>query len=240
MKRLKVLIVEDEVLIAETIRLYLEEIEHSVTSICISYDEAIESYHINRPDIVLLDIRLYGDKSGIDLAQYLNAAQDKPPYIFLTSQYDKRILDAAIQTLPYGYITKPFVKETLMATIETAYTLYESKTITEEKIEIYDGKLTHLLYVKDILYLQSDHVYIKFILQNGQTILSRMSFQDCFEKLGQTIFFQCHRSYIINLNGVRRWNKEELTLQNNDVIPISRSRKEELILKLASKKSNEQ
>ena len=88
MNNLKVLIVEDEVLIAETIRMYLEELNYIVTAICISYEEAIETFHLNTPDLGLLDIRLFGSKSGIDVAHYLYIPVNKHQYVFLTSQFD--------------------------------------------------------------------------------------------------------------------------------------------------------
>lgn len=230
MKKLNVLIVEDEVLIAETIRLYLLEYNHLVAAICISYEEAIEAFHLHAPDLVLLDIRLYGEKSGVDVALYLSNQVNKPPYIFLTSQYDKRTLDAAVQTVPYGYITKPFSKETLMASIEAAYRLFESQKVFDQKIELFDGKNNHLLQSEDIVYLMAEHVYTKFILKSGATILCRMALQSSFETIKSNHFFQCHRSYIINLAHIANWNKEEIMMSNGDVIPVSRSRKEDLSL----------
>jgi DNA-binding LytR/AlgR family response regulator len=229
MSKIKVLIVEDEVLIAETISLYLEEFGILTAAICISYEEAIEAYHLHSPDLILIDIRLFGQKSGIDLAQYFNAQQNKPPYIFLTSQYDKRILDAAIQTLPYGYITKPFMKETLWTSITSAYELYKSSRVEGEKIEVYDGKFTHFIMVKEIVYLESENVYTNFVLNTKKQILSRVSLDKCEETLSKDNFFRCHRSFIINLNCIENYGKEEVKLTNGIVIPISRSKKNEWV-----------
>ncbi|HRG69798.1 MAG TPA: LytTR family transcriptional regulator DNA-binding domain-containing protein [Saprospiraceae bacterium] len=239
MKKLNILIVEDEVLIAETIRLYLMDYNHTVAAICISYEEAIEAYHLHLPDLVLLDIRLYGEKSGIDVANYLNKQINKPPYIFLTSQYDKRTLDAAVQTVPYGYITKPFSKETLMASIEAAYRLFESQKVFDQKIEVFDGKNNHLLLNGDIVYLMAEHVYTKFVLKSGATILCRMTLQSSCETIKSNHFFQCHRSFIINLTHIANWNKEEIVMSNGDSIPVSRSRKEELSNLMNKEKSSQ-
>jgi len=68
----KILIVEDEILIAETIKTYLNERGHIITEIAISYEEAIDAYQREQPDVILLDVRLYGKKSGIDVAEYLD------------------------------------------------------------------------------------------------------------------------------------------------------------------------
>lgn len=67
MKSFNVLVVEDEILIAETIKIYLEERGHQVINIAISFDEALQAYHLRRPDMVLLDIRLYGQNQGLIL-----------------------------------------------------------------------------------------------------------------------------------------------------------------------------
>ena len=68
----------------------------------ISYEEAFQAYNLRRPDLVLLDIRLYGTKSGIDFAAYLKEQVNGPPFIFLSSQNDQKILEQALETNPYG------------------------------------------------------------------------------------------------------------------------------------------
>ncbi|MCC6816976.1 MAG: DNA-binding response regulator [Saprospiraceae bacterium] len=228
MNKLKVLIVEDEILIAETIRLYLIEYGYDTSSICISYDEAIEKYHLDEPDLILLDIRLFGEKSGIDIAHYLNNQKNKPPYIFLTSQFDKRILDSAIQTLPFGYITKPFTKETLWTSIESAYKLYKQNGINAA-IEVYDGKQVHLLTKEEILYIQSEHVYTRYILNNNSEILCRVSFQKCVDTLMRYNFIRCHRTFCVNPKYIKRWNKIEISMKNDQNIPISSSYKSSVL-----------
>ncbi|MBK8404976.1 MAG: response regulator transcription factor [Saprospiraceae bacterium] len=232
MNKLRILIVEDEILIAETIRLYLQEYGHETSAICISYEEAIEKYHLHLPDLILLDIRLFGDKSGIDMANYLNTLDDKPPYIYLTSQYDKRILDLATQTLPYGYITKPFVKETLWTSIETSYALHKSQLVTESKINIAEGRSNHLVSVNDILYLKSDHVYLEFYLKNGNQLLSRSNIENYLNKLEAYGFLKCHRSYVVNTNHITSWNKEALILTGGQMIPISKMFKEDVMKRI--------
>jgi len=161
---LNILIVEDEIIIAETIKYYLEERDHNVLSIAISYDEAVQAYRLRCPDIVLLDIRLYDQKSGIDFANFLMTQSETPPYIYLTSQYDQRILAEALKTNPSGYLTKPIQKETLWTTVEAAYQLHTSTKLINGIIKIYDGKKNHIIDIDKILFLQADHVYTRFIM----------------------------------------------------------------------------
>lgn len=127
MRKLNILIVEDEILIAELISEYLIETGHEVLGIALSYEEALQQINLRKPDLILVDIRLYGENSGIDLVNHLNGQQESIPIIYLSSQYDQRTLQLALNTNPYGYLTKPIRKETLWTSIEAAYQLYLSK-----------------------------------------------------------------------------------------------------------------
>jgi two-component system response regulator LytT len=232
MKNLKVLIVEDEVLIAETIRLYLEEINHIVCAIAISYDEALEAFHLHSPDLVLLDIRLFGEKSGIDLANYLQSIESDTPYIFLTSQLDKRILDLALKTIPYGYIAKPIQKETLWTTIETGFQLFQIHHSDMKIIEISDGKENYKIKINEINYIKSDHVYANIVLEKCKKIIIRSSLQNLHDLLNFEFFVRCHRSYLVNVNYIEKWNRDNVLLYDGMKIPISKSYREKVIERL--------
>lgn len=229
MNAIKVLVVEDEILIAETIRLYLEERGHIYLDCAISYEEAIDAFERCQPDLVLLDVRLYGNKSGIDFAHYLSKNDLKTPYIFLSSQFDKKVIKDALQTKPSGYLTKPIIKETLWTMLELVYSNHK-QTLREDNatINISDGSSIHNINEKDILYISAEHVYIKIQLKNGNAIMSRYSLSQLLQKLKSAFFIQCHRSYIINLNEVTSWNNSHLFI-NQENIPISRSRKNEIL-----------
>ncbi|MBK9734020.1 MAG: DNA-binding response regulator [Saprospiraceae bacterium] len=234
MKSLNILIVEDEILIAETIKYYLEERDHNVLSIAISYDEAVQAYRLRCPDLVLLDIRLYGQKSGIDFANFLSEQISNPPYVYLTSQYDQRILAEALKTNPSGYLTKPIQKETLWTTVEAAYHLHEASQVVQPVITLQDGKNNYNINANEILYIQSDHVYVTIITIRDQKITVRKSLQQLLSLCESEFLFICHRSYIINLKHIQEWNNDEIILKNNFAVPISRSKRDEFLLKLKS------
>ncbi|MBK7010747.1 MAG: response regulator [Saprospiraceae bacterium] len=121
MQPLKILIVEDEILIGETIKIYLRERGHIPMDIVISYEEALQAISLSLPDVVLVDIRLFGEKSGIDLAEVIQNQYDQLPIVFLTSQYDVRVSNKALELNPSGYLVKPIQKESLWTTVELAY-----------------------------------------------------------------------------------------------------------------------
>ncbi|MBK9221806.1 MAG: response regulator transcription factor [Saprospiraceae bacterium] len=232
MKNLNILIVEDEILIAETIKLYLAEVNHRTCAICISYDEAIAAFHLHAPDLVLLDIRLFGDKSGIDVANYLQSVEPKSPYIFITSQHDKRILELALKTIPYGYIAKPLQKETLWTSIEAAYQLFQTYYADHEKLEISDGKENYKINVNEIEFIQADHVYSHISFVKDKKLIIRKGLQNLQDLLSSSLLVRCHRSYIINTKFVKKWNREIVEMSTGKIIPISKSFREIIIHKL--------
>jgi len=234
MKSFNVLVVEDEILIAETIKIYLEERGHQVINIAISFDEALQAYHLRRPDMVLLDIRLYGQKSGIDFANFLQEQKDSVPFVYLTSQYDQRILEQALKTNPYGYLTKPIQKESLWTSIESAYNLYISKNMDSDIISIQDGKNNYHIKVNEILYVQADHVYSRIVTIEKKELIIRKTLHQVLELLVYNFIIFCHRSYIVNLNHISEWNNNEIILKNKVTIPISKTRRDEILLKLKS------
>lgn len=221
---MNVLIVEDEMLIAETIKLYLKEREYHVVDIAISYEEAIIALQKHSIDVALLDVRLYGEKSGIDIAKYMQE-HSNIPYIYLTSQYDKRIIEKAKKTNPKGYITKPISKETLWATIEIAVEnqLSENSEKEENLISFNDAGKTIILNENEILFVSADHVYAN-VITNNRKYTFRSSLNQINALLNQNTFLQCHRSYIVNLRKVNSFSKDKIYIGEN-AIPVSRSRK---------------
>ncbi len=119
MPDIRVLIVEDEPLIAEDISDFVEELGFVSVGIAYNSEKAIYMIENAHPDIALLDINIEGDKDGIEVAQIIREKYHIP-FIYLTSHSDKATLDKAKATLPYGYILKPFNEKDLLTTMEMA------------------------------------------------------------------------------------------------------------------------
>lgn len=124
----KILVVEDESLIALDIKFILEKEGYEVITNIKSVDTAIASIEENNPDLVLIDINLNQNKDGIDLGNYL-LAKDSIPYIYITSYSNKIILDRVNDTRPHGYIVKPFREENLITTISIVLNNYKHRGI---------------------------------------------------------------------------------------------------------------
>ena len=119
MDTIRVLIVEDEPLIAENISMYLNNHNFAVSGIAYDDEEALAELKNNPPDAVLLDVNLESAKDGIEIAEYINN-NNRIPFVFLTSYSDKTIVERAKRTNPAGYIVKPFNEQTLYTTLEIA------------------------------------------------------------------------------------------------------------------------
>lgn len=119
MTEIRILIVEDEPIIAEDIASALEKNEYKVSAIVYDKEDALEELKLNPPDLALLDINLNGAQEGIEIAELISR-EYQFPFIFLTSYSDKGTLDKAKYTAPSGYIVKPFSEAGLYSTIEIA------------------------------------------------------------------------------------------------------------------------
>lgn len=128
MKGKTILIVEDEFLIAQDIEGLLKEDEYEVICYISTVDEAIHLIEQNKPDLVITDISLVGEKDGIDLGRYL-IEKDTIPFIYLTSHTDKIILDRVKETRPYGFIVKPFRDLDVKTTIDIVLNNFSHRKI---------------------------------------------------------------------------------------------------------------
>ena len=124
----KILIVENERLIADDIKQQLEDLGYDVVGISGDGEDALKKAGESKPDLILMDIILTGDVDGIETAQQINELYSVP-FIYLTAYYDDEILERASLTQPAGYITKPFSSVGLHAAIQMA--LYKKKKLTE-------------------------------------------------------------------------------------------------------------
>ena len=115
----KILVVEDEVLIARDLQSSLGKLGYEVPEIAISGEEALQKAAEIQPDLVLMDIHLKGDMDGVDAAAHIQN-RSQTPLIYLTAYADEPTLQRAKLTQPYGYLLKPFQERELKTTIEIA------------------------------------------------------------------------------------------------------------------------
>ncbi|HEY1768467.1 MAG TPA: response regulator [Terracidiphilus sp.] len=128
----KILVVEDEPIVALDLQQEVEQLGLSVVGQAESADEALLAAEENRPDLALMDVRIVGSMDGIQAARLLREAYGIP-VIFLTSYSDEATIKRAARELPYGYLTKPFQRRELKAALEVG--LHRGCTEAQRKLE---------------------------------------------------------------------------------------------------------
>lgn len=144
-----ILIVEDESIVAQDIKMTLEELGYKVCEIVDSGELAIENAMKFKPNLILMDIRLIGEMDGIEASTIINQSLNIP-IVYLTAHGDEQTLEKAKLTSPFGYLIKPFVEQDLRIILEIALYKHEiQKELIEQKqwlstilASIGDGVLT--------------------------------------------------------------------------------------------------
>lgn len=124
LKSVRLLIVEDEYILALNLQESLESLGYTIVDIADSAEAAIAIVIEQRPNLVLMDIRLRGEMDGIQAAEQI-WKQFQIPIIFVTGHSDKSTVERATLTFPFGYILKPVREKELYVAIQTALNCFE-------------------------------------------------------------------------------------------------------------------
>ena len=238
---IKILIVEDNVIIADDMQSMLEEIGYEIVDNVIVYEQAVEVLKSKEVDLVLIDIILASDKTGIDLGKHIRDNY-KIPFIFVTSNSDRATVENAKTVKPNGYLVKPFEQQDLYTSIEIALSNfdYENKAVPAEAAATTDKmspnsvlkdsifvKKQHLYYripFGDIQFIKADNVYLE-VNTVDKKFLVRSPLKDYLQKLPRNKFYRAHKSYIVNVDHIDAVNSKDIMI-NNTLIPISKDFKE--------------
>lgn len=240
MPKVKILVVEDEIVIAANICDSLEELGYEAFNPVVNYSQAVKQLEIEAPDIVILDIQLAGSKDGIDLAWHIKENYNIP-FIFLTSNSDPSTVERVKKLTPPAYLVKPFVKADLYTSIELALYNHYGSDFARNESESEEIMINDAIFVKhkqsfskilfkEILFIRSDHVYVELNLTNGQKHLVRNSMNTICEKLSDR-FFRVHRQYAINMTHLQRIEKLHVYISNIE-IPIGKNYRELLLKRI--------
>lgn len=221
MKRKKILIVEDQLIITMDLEYMLDELGYQVCGVSMTYDDAITAIKSSQPDLILIDIILSGEKTGIDLAHEVNRSHHIP-FIFLTSHADRSTIDAAKTTMPTGYIVKPFNRNDVYASIEIAFNQIETQEQSQE-IFLPDGKQKTKIPLDDMIYAHAEGNYTTFITTKKKIVLRK-----CLKEVSETIlnnkkFIRIHKSYLINRDAILARSSSNILLNNGENVPLGRA-----------------
>lgn len=159
MSRAKILIVEDEFIIAKELQKILESYEFNVCEICRTGNCAMEAVEKHRPDLILMDILLSGDRDGIAVGEDILSSRDIP-LIFITAHSDSEYIDRLKKINPNGFILKPFNEKELMLIVELNLVRHRSKIELMEKERYFRETLDQLPVIVCLTNTVMDVVYL--------------------------------------------------------------------------------
>ncbi|WCO00740.1 response regulator [Psychroserpens ponticola] len=222
-----ILIVEDEVLIAKQIENIISKHGYNCLGIAISYEQALKYLHTTLADAVLLDINIFGQKSGIDLAKVIKA-EFGIPIIYLTSYSDSNTIEELIKTQPEGYLVKPI--NTIVLTTNLDLIFANQNTNTSNIISFNVGKTNYRLDVSELMYIKSESNYLELHLNEDQKLI-RFSLKEFLKLLPPNLLYKINRRVAINPDFISQFNSSTITMTNGDTFKISNLLKEDLPFK---------
>jgi len=218
------LIVEDEFLIAETISEILTNIGFSKIRMVSTVEEAISEIEFRKPQIVLTDINLGREKTGIDLGNLLHTKYHIP-FIYITSHSSPEILGKAKHTRPNAYIIKPFKNEDLMVAIELALfnsTTNINNTLAFQELIVKEGRAIVRLNCDDIKWMETEGNYTTINLVDAKRRVVRIPISELQQQLPTQQFVRIHKSYLINKKHITELRTNSVIIQENE-LPIGRA-----------------
>lgn len=241
MAKEKILIVEDEAIIALEMKSRLLENGYDVADILESGEEAIEYLRKNSVDLIIMDVHLAGDMDGTEAAKFINKKYEIP-IIYLTAYSDEETVKKASKTMVYGYIIKPIREKEFMITMEMAFSRHKlekknsyasnkekSPIETHKKIGIWRGDEIVILDPEDLICVEIQKGVLNFYTTK-ETFIQRGVLNTWEEKLKDYGFFRCHKSFLVNVNKSEKIlymgeNNYFLKLYSHEgIIPIARDK----------------
>jgi len=186
--RPKIMIVDDETIIAIDLKNTVEKLGYKVCAVANSGEAAIEEAEEKKPDLVLLDIILKGDMDGIEAAEKIHSSLEVP-IVFLSAYADQDKLDRAKFVVPFGYVLKPYREDELKVAIEMA--LHISKVDTDRRLaeKALEEYRTHLesLVEKRTKELKDAEERFRRLVGNAPDIIFRWSTENGLEYISPAV-----------------------------------------------------
>ena len=236
-----VLIVEDEFTIALDLEYQLQELGFEVLGIAQTYREALALAENLKPQVILMDVQLKGQGSGIEAARAI-AERWQIPLVFLTAQSDRATFEEAMSTGPFGFLLKPFRGQDVAHALELA--LYRAELMkeaaqsppsldaqaseslqTEDTFFVKDKGRFVAVKVMDILWLEALDNYTLIVLAQ-QKLVANDSLTNFERRLPGTVFFRIHRSFLVNLRQIKRIEDNAVYVKEDAPLTIGKTYRE--------------
>lgn len=237
-----IMIVEDDPIIAEDLKYYMEDFGFSPFPPVSNAADALRLLKNSQPDCIILDVSLEGEKDGIQLAEKINTLYDLP-IIFLTAHHDRSTLDRIKATHPSAYLVKPIQEYNLLTSIELAlynhsHKAHNAKAKSLEGDDFVSGQHFFIKVkqqLKKILLTEIDafeaYDNYSFVYTSDQKLIIGSTLKSIEEKLKDFNFIRIHRSYVVNLQSIQGI-EEDIVLLPQLKIPIGKTYKEEFMKRI--------
>lgn len=242
MDQIKILVVEDDMIIAADISMTLSQHNYDVIGMAPRGEMAYEIVKGSAPDLVLMDITLKGTWDGIETATHLQEIRPTP-IIFLTANTDQPTFDRAKELRPYAFLSKPFNPTELIRTIELAVARLKEEKVDSKNPSHADNSeiMGDRIFVKhrdklvkirisDIVYINAESNYCRIVTNDKEYVLA-ITLKAFEERLSAPQFMRVQRSYVINLEKLDEVGEVYLKSGKHQ-IPYSKGYKEELLKRL--------
>ena len=194
----------------------------------------------NETDLIFVDINM-PDMTGVEFVQSLDA---KAMVIFTTAYAEYAIEGFKLSAI--DYLLKPFGLKDIERASEKALSLYEllqlqkstqadteaNEVVSEEDdksvISVHADRMTHIVKLSNIVYLESAGEYVRLHLTDGTKLVTLFRLKNMENTLQSSQFMRVHRSYIVNLNHIAGYTKGRIFLSNEDYVPIGENYKEQV------------
>lgn len=241
MSRIRILATEDDTLHEEMLRITIEQLGYELIDVIYKPSSLFLKIDATKPDILLMDIDLGGDITGIDLVKGVNEKYDIP-VIYVTSFADSDTFQKAKKTYPAAYIVKPYNESELQRAIELAINNQQKKisstedfknnVVSNDHIFIKEGKALVKIETDSINLIEAYDKYC-FIYTSEKKSMIRSKLKDIYTQLPLSHFCQVHRSYIVNINAIDKIvpNRHKIITAGKE-IPVSKSYRQNLFSRL--------
>jgi DNA-binding LytR/AlgR family response regulator len=243
-EKIKILVVEDNPVVAEDLRETLTRCDYEVVAVADNGKDALDTLKDSNPDLALLDIHLKGDMTGIDVAQLISDQYDFP-FIFLSAYSDNVTFEEAKITGPHAYLVKPFNEKELRLAIELALFNASNREndiddttskepaqqfLLKHSIFIKDGKHLAKVQLRDVQYLEAFGSYCK--LHSSERVFTfSCILNKILKKIPEEDFVRIHRSYVVNLQHVSSIDGDFIVIKGVK-LPISQTYRKILMERL--------
>ncbi|MFK7937333.1 MAG: LytR/AlgR family response regulator transcription factor [Saprospiraceae bacterium] len=243
----KILIVEDEELYADKLEMLVDKLDYQHLATVDNSRDAIAILEKELPDLILMDIYIYGEYDGIELVDIIQQ-NHSIPIIFITSLEDDLTFKRASRTNPVNFIVKPFNELQLQRTIELTVKKLDKKpsdTVINQATDEWENDFlfqNHFFIktrqrlekvaVESVLYLEADGHYCQ-VHTTEKKFLVRIASKELLKKMPLNLFVQTHRSFWVNLKRVDAVDLQDSVLNlGKKHVPLSKRNREMVLKKL--------